>query len=97
MVTAQWVSGQLIDVFPRDGGRLEVRSVHIVLGLTLLGLVLLRLLWRKTPWGGRQPPRAGLGDLAARGVQLLLVCCWGLTSCLACSMLPCAAMPSSPG
>ncbi len=78
VVTAQWVSGQLINVFPRDGGRLEVRSVHIVLGLTLVGLVLLRLLWRKTPWGGRQPPRAGLGDLAARGVQLLLVVLLGV-------------------
>ncbi len=78
VVTAQWVSGQVIDFFPRDGGRVEMRSAHIVLGLALLGLVLLRLLWRKTPWGGRQPPRAGLGDLAARGVQLLLVLLLGV-------------------
>lgn len=72
VVAAQWIIGEVIDYFPRGGGRLEVRSVHIVLGVALLALVLLRLIWRKTPWGGRQPPRSGLGDLVARGVQLLL-------------------------
>ncbi len=78
LVVALYSSAQVIDFFPRDGGRVEARSVHIVLGLSLLAVVLVRLAWRKTPWGGRQPPRAGLGDLAARGIQLLLVLLIGI-------------------
>ena len=72
LVAAQWVIGQSIQFVPRDQGQSEVRSAHIVLGVSLLGLVLLRLLWSKTPWA-KQPLRSGLGDLAARGLQLLLV------------------------
>jgi cytochrome b561 len=73
LVVLLWGVAQVIDLFPRDGGRVEVRSVHILLGVTLLLVVLVRLAWRKTSWGGRQPPRQGVGDLAARGVQVALV------------------------
>jgi cytochrome b561 len=73
LVIVLYASAQVIDLFPRDGGRVEVRSVHILLGLTLLGVLLLRLVWRSTPWGGRQPPRRGLGDWAAHAVHRLLV------------------------
>ena len=73
LVAAQWVIGQSVGFFPRDHGQGEVRSTHIVLGLALLALVLVRLAWSKSPWGRRRPTRQGLGDLAARGLQLLLV------------------------
>ncbi len=79
LVAALWVLGQTIDVFPRDNGRLEARSVHILLGAALLGVLVLRVLWSKTPWGGRRPARQGLGDLAARGLQAVLLLLLGAT------------------
>lgn len=72
LVAAQWVIGQSVQLFTRGPVQDDARSVHIVLGLGLVGLLLVRLLWSKTPWA-RQPQRHGLGDLAARGLQLLLV------------------------
>jgi cytochrome b561 len=79
LVALLWLSAQVIDVFPRDGGRVEARSVHILLGVTLLGVLLVRLGWRKTPWGGRRPPRRGPGDLAALGLQVLMLLLLGGT------------------
>ena len=73
LVVLLWIIGQTMDFFPRDAGRPEIRSVHIVLGVVLAGAVLFRLLWRKTVWGRRQPVRKGLGDLAAQGVHIGLV------------------------
>ena len=73
LVVLLWIVGQTMDLFPRDAGRPEARSVHIVLGVVLAGAVLFRLLWRKTVWGRRQPVRKGLGDLAAQGVHIGLV------------------------
>ena len=72
VVAAQWVIGQAVQFFPRGPQQDDARSVHIVIGLGLAGLLLLRVLWSKTPWA-RQPQRRGLGDLAARGLQVLLV------------------------
>ena len=72
VVAAQWVIGQSIQFFERGPQQDDVRSVHIVLGLGLLALLLVRLVWSKMPWV-RQPVRSGLGDLVARGLQALLV------------------------
>lgn len=78
LVALLWLGAQVIDWFPRGGGRLEARSVHIVLGVSLLGLLLLRFAWRKTPWGNARPPRHGLGDLAAHLMSWLLLLLVGL-------------------
>jgi cytochrome b561 len=48
LVVALWTIGQTVDVFPNGPLRIDYRSVHIVLGV-LLGLVLVvRLAWRLT-------------------------------------------------
>lgn len=73
LVVLLWILGQTIDLFPRDAGRPEARSVHIVLGVVLAGVIVIRLMWRKTVWGRRQPVRKGLGDLAAQAVHIGLV------------------------
>ena len=73
LVLGLWGLGQAIQFFPRDHGQIEARSVHVALGAALLAVLLVRLLWSTTPWGGRRPARLGLGDLAARGLQAVLL------------------------
>lgn len=72
VVAAQWGIGQAVGLFPHGPEQDQVRSVHIVLGVGLLGLLVVRLFWSKLPWV-RQPVRSGLGDFVARGLQHLLL------------------------
>ncbi len=72
VVAAQWSIGQAVGLFPHGPEQDAVRSVHIVLGLGLLVLLVVRLFWSKLPWV-RQPVRRGLGDFVAHGLQVLLV------------------------
>jgi cytochrome b561 len=47
LITAQFVSAQLVDLFPRgSAGRATVIDVHESVGLAVLALVLVRLAWR---------------------------------------------------
>jgi len=72
LVLALWLVGQIIDWFPKGDPRMLVRSLHIVVGVTL-GLVLVaRIYWRKTR--GTQLPAAqtGVTGAAATGVHYLL-------------------------
>ena len=62
MVAALWLGGQTIDWFPRGPLRVDARSVHITLGLSLSLVVVGRLVWRVS-WGRDLPP-AGVGPLA---------------------------------
>jgi cytochrome b561 len=55
LVALQWMGGQTIDWFPRGMLRTDARSVHIVVGLALGVVILVRLLWR-TGEGTRLPP-----------------------------------------
>ena len=61
LVLSQWLGAQIIDWFPRGPLRVDARSVHISLGLTLLAIFALRVLWRAT--GGRRLPAADRGAL----------------------------------
>ena len=61
LVVAQWVGAHLIDVFPRGPLRVDARSVHIVVGVLLLVIVIVRLAWRLTR--GRQPEASGPGSI----------------------------------
>ncbi len=72
IVALLWCLGQSIDWFPRGTPRVSVRSAHIVLGVLLLALVLVRLWWRLT--GGRRlPPQArGAAQRAAWAGHVLL-------------------------
>lgn len=55
LVALQWLGAQVIDWFPRGPLRVDARSVHIVGGLLLAGVILGRLIWRSR-WGLRVPP-----------------------------------------
>lgn len=57
LVVAQWVGAHLIDDFPRGPARVDARSVHIVVGVLLLVIVIVRVTWRLTR--GRQPEPTG--------------------------------------
>ena len=76
LVVAQWVGAQTIDWFPRGPLRVDARSVHIVVGVLLAGLIAARLIWRVT--GGRRLPLADKGalNLVAKGTH------WGLYALL---------------
>jgi cytochrome b561 len=72
LVITQWLGAQVIDWFPRGPLRVDARSVHIVMGVILAVLLVVRLLWRITQ-GRRLPPTgAGLLDLAGKAAH------WGL-------------------
>jgi len=81
MVAALWIIGQVIDVFPRDSMlRGAMRSSHILLGLSLFVIVLLRLAWRRLSRHRIPPPEpgwmgraGGLMHLALYALLLVLV------------------------
>lgn len=59
LVVALWVLGQTIDWFPKGAPKIDARSTHFLLGITL-GVVLLgRIAWRAT--AGRSLPLADKG------------------------------------
>ena len=55
LVVLLWLIAHWIDDFPRGTPRITARSVHILLGVTLLAVVLGRMAWRLR-WGQRLPP-----------------------------------------
>ena len=77
LVVSQWAGAQIIDWFPRGPLRVDARSVHITLGLTLLVVFVLRVVWRAT--GGRRLPAADKGALHV----LAKATHWGLYALLA--------------
>ncbi len=48
LVVLLWTIGQTVDVFPNGPLRIDYRSVHIVLGMVLGGVLSARLGWRLT-------------------------------------------------
>jgi cytochrome b561 len=54
LVVLLWLIAHWIDDFPRGTPRITARSVHILLGVTLLAVVLARMVWRLR-WGQRLP------------------------------------------
>jgi cytochrome b561 len=65
-VILQWTGGQTIDWFPKGPLKIDARSVHIALGASLAGLLLLRLYWRAVR--GRRLPPAQTGPLGLLAV-----------------------------
>jgi cytochrome b561 len=58
LVVLLWGIAQVIDLFPKGAPRIAARSVHIVLGVLLGVILLLRILWRNRS-GRRLPPASG--------------------------------------
>ena len=72
LVVLQWFGAQAIDLFPKGPLRVDARSVHITVGVTLAALLAARMFWRAT--GGRRLPLAdqGLLNVVAKGTHWLL-------------------------
>jgi cytochrome b561 len=61
LVVILWTLGQTIDFFPKGAPKIDARSVHIVLGVTLGVVLLVRVWWRAS--AGRKLPLASQGWL----------------------------------
>jgi cytochrome b561 len=48
LVATIWGLAQVVDLFPRDGGQVTVRSLHVTLGVVLVVVLLVRLAWRRS-------------------------------------------------
>lgn len=59
LMTAMWILGQSIDWFPKGAPRVQARSVHILAGVLLALLLVVRVAWRLR--GGRRLPPATTG------------------------------------
>src|ERR1700675_3640243 len=55
LVGLLWGIAQVIDLFPKGAPKIAVRSVHIVLGVLLGVVLLMRIVWRSRS-GRRLPP-----------------------------------------
>ncbi len=63
LVIGQWIGAQLIDEFPKGAPRVDARSIHIVGGVLVGLLLLVRIVWRAT--SGRRLPASDQGLLHA--------------------------------
>jgi cytochrome b561 len=70
LVVLLWGIAQVIDLFPKGAPKIAVRSVHIVLGLLLGVVLLMRAVWRARS-GRRLPPaKQGVMGYLARTVHI---------------------------
>jgi cytochrome b561 len=70
LVVLLWGIAQVIDLFPKGPPRIAVRSVHIVLGVLLGVVLLMRIAWR-TGSGRRLPPaNQGVMGYLAKAVHI---------------------------
>ena len=72
LIVVLWTLGQTIDFFPRGAPRVDARSVHIVLGVSLGVVWCIRLIWRLSAGRHLPPATTGLLQIAATGVHWLL-------------------------
>jgi cytochrome b561 len=72
LVVVLWLSAQVIDLFPQGPARINMRSVHISLGVLLAGVLVYRIAWRRL--AGARLPRVTCPALArfATPIHLLL-------------------------
>ena len=71
LILVAWASGQTIDWFPKGPIKIDARSVHFVLGMTIAALTAYRLIWRSTG-GTRFHGDSPLQSLPALAVKIAL-------------------------
>lgn len=72
LLASVWGCAQVIDLFPKGAPKINVRSIHMSLGLALGGVMLFRLWWRVRK--GMRPPSAGqLAALVHWALYLLIL------------------------
>jgi cytochrome b561 len=72
LLTGLWGIAQIIDLFPKGGPKISVRSGHIILGVLLGIVVLMRIAWRTRSGRNLPPASHGVLGYAARIVHLTL-------------------------
>jgi len=72
LVGLLWGIAQIIDLFPKGAPRIAVRSVHIVLGVLLGVLLLMRIVWRSRSGRGLPPANDGVAGYIAKIVHWAL-------------------------
>lgn len=78
LVGLLWLIGQTIDFAPSGPLRVDYRSVHIVLGVALAVVLLVRVGWRLRHDGMLPPLDTGLLAYAAKAIHLVLYALLGL-------------------
>jgi cytochrome b561 len=82
LVASLWTLGQSLSFFPKGGPREAALSVHILLGITLGAILLVRIAWRAGA-GRRLPPAdSGWQGELARSVHYGLYVLLGVTVAL---------------
>ena len=77
LVALLWGVAQIIDFFPRGPLRVNVRSLHIALGVALAGVMVVRIVWRNGIGQVLPPASQGMMQTAARAIHhalYVLVC-----------------------
>jgi cytochrome b561 len=82
LVVALWLIGQTIDWAPRGPLRVDYRSLHIVLGVSLAVVLVTRILWRLTRGGMLPPLDTGALLLIARVTHFALYALMVIAVCL---------------
>lgn len=72
LVTVLWIIAQVIDWFPKGAPKIAVRSTHIVLGVLLGFVLLMRIVWRSVSGRRLLPANAGVMGHITRIVHWLL-------------------------
>jgi cytochrome b561 len=71
LVVLLWLSAQIIDWFPQGPSRVNMRSVHISMGVLLAGVLVYRIAWRR--FAGARLPRVVSPALARFATPIHLV------------------------
>jgi cytochrome b561 len=79
LVSLLWVIGKTIDYAPNGPLRVDYRSLHMLLGVTLLGVFITHIIWRLHRGRSLPAARNALMELAARVVHWALYLLVGTT------------------
>jgi cytochrome b561 len=72
LVVTLWTMGRLTVLLPKGSLRLDIWSVHVLLGFTLAGVILVRIGWRLLRGRKLPPAEQGARHLVAVAVHALL-------------------------
>jgi cytochrome b561 len=72
IVAFQWAVGRLNHLLPKGPVRLDIWSVHVLVGFALVAIIGARIAWRLTKGRRLPPPERGVRHMVAEGTHALL-------------------------
>ncbi len=72
LIVLQWIGGKTIDWFPSGPWRVDARSMHLVIGILITLVLIVRIVWRMTKGRHLPPADPGIRHVIARTVQIAL-------------------------